>query len=205
MPLGLLNENHEPTAFYGVERNFVETAIIPSTWREGGVQVVGNFDNGLTRAGRHHDRLRPEQVGRDLGRRRRVAARLDPPGTVARARRATSPCSARSTGAACRACCSAASLFTGGASQGQPAHRARASRCGTCMRAGRRGAGICPASTPRHDLQHRGAERAAGRQPDADPEVVRRLVRAGGLQALWTQRRLCARRRSCAGSVQHRA
>jgi hypothetical protein len=48
MPSGLLNENHEPTAYYGVERNFVETAIIPSTWREGGVQVVGNFDNGLT-------------------------------------------------------------------------------------------------------------------------------------------------------------
>jgi hypothetical protein len=48
MPAGLLNENHEPTAFYGVERNFVETAIIPSTWREGGIQLVGNFDNGLT-------------------------------------------------------------------------------------------------------------------------------------------------------------
>jgi hypothetical protein len=48
MPMGLLNENHEPTAFYGVERNFVETAIIPSTWREGGVQFVGAFGNGLT-------------------------------------------------------------------------------------------------------------------------------------------------------------
>ncbi|HEV7576659.1 MAG TPA: hypothetical protein VGO85_11490 [Caldimonas sp.] len=48
IPAGLLNENHEPTAFYGVERNFVETAIIPSTWREGGIQVVGAFDNGLT-------------------------------------------------------------------------------------------------------------------------------------------------------------
>jgi hypothetical protein len=48
MPMGLLNENHEPTAFLGVERNFVETAIIPTTWREGGVQVVGSFDNGLT-------------------------------------------------------------------------------------------------------------------------------------------------------------
>ena len=48
MPVGLLNENHEPTAFYGVERNFVETAIIPSTWREGGVQFVAGFDNGLT-------------------------------------------------------------------------------------------------------------------------------------------------------------
>lgn len=48
MPAGLLNENHEPTAYYGVERNFVETAIIPSTWREGGVQLVGVLDNGLT-------------------------------------------------------------------------------------------------------------------------------------------------------------
>ncbi|MGC4062457.1 MAG: porin [Aquabacterium sp.] len=48
MPAGLLNENHEPTAYYGVERNFVETAIIPSTWREGGLQLVGNLDNGLT-------------------------------------------------------------------------------------------------------------------------------------------------------------
>ena len=48
MPFGLLNENHEPTAFYGVERNFVETAIIPSTWREGGLQFVAGFDNGLT-------------------------------------------------------------------------------------------------------------------------------------------------------------
>jgi hypothetical protein len=48
MPAGLLNENHEPTAYYGVYRNFVETAIIPSTWREGGIQIVGNYDNGLT-------------------------------------------------------------------------------------------------------------------------------------------------------------
>jgi hypothetical protein len=48
IPVGLLNENHEPTAFYGVERNFVETAIIPTTWREGGVQVVAVFDNGIT-------------------------------------------------------------------------------------------------------------------------------------------------------------
>jgi hypothetical protein len=48
IPAGLLNERHEPTAYYGVERNFVETAIIPTTWREGGVEIVGNFDNGLT-------------------------------------------------------------------------------------------------------------------------------------------------------------
>ena len=51
MPMGLLNENHEPTAFYGVERNFVETAIIPTTWREGGVQFVGDLGEGLTLQG----------------------------------------------------------------------------------------------------------------------------------------------------------
>ncbi len=48
IPMGLINENHEPTAFYGVERNFVETAIIPSTWREGGVMLIGTTDAGLT-------------------------------------------------------------------------------------------------------------------------------------------------------------
>jgi hypothetical protein len=48
MPIGLLNNNHEPTAYYGVERNFVETAIIPSTWREAGAQVFGEHDNGVS-------------------------------------------------------------------------------------------------------------------------------------------------------------
>lgn len=47
MPFGLLNEHHEPTNFYGVQRNFVETLIIPSTWREGGVGVHGDTDYGL--------------------------------------------------------------------------------------------------------------------------------------------------------------
>ena len=37
--MGFTNERHEPPTFYGVERNFVETAIIPSTWREGGVML----------------------------------------------------------------------------------------------------------------------------------------------------------------------
>jgi hypothetical protein len=46
VPIGLLNEHHEPTQFYGVERNFVEQAIIPSTWREGGVAGYGNTDSG---------------------------------------------------------------------------------------------------------------------------------------------------------------
>jgi hypothetical protein len=48
MPVGLINTNHEPTAFYGVQRNFVETAIIPSTWREAGIGLSSTYDNGLT-------------------------------------------------------------------------------------------------------------------------------------------------------------
>lgn len=47
VPLGLLNEHHEPGNFYGVERNFVEQAIIPTTWREGGVAAYGSTDAGL--------------------------------------------------------------------------------------------------------------------------------------------------------------
>lgn len=47
IPSGLLNENHEPTRFYGVFRNRVETAIIPTTWREGGMLLQGSTDFGL--------------------------------------------------------------------------------------------------------------------------------------------------------------
>jgi len=48
MPFGLLNEHHEPTNFYGVQRNFVETLIIPSTWREGGFNVHGDTESGFS-------------------------------------------------------------------------------------------------------------------------------------------------------------
>lgn len=48
IPLGFINERHEPNAYYGVERNFVETAIIPSTWREGGVSLLGSTEGGLS-------------------------------------------------------------------------------------------------------------------------------------------------------------
>jgi hypothetical protein len=47
MPFGLLNEHHEPTNFYGVQRNFVETLIIPSTWREGGFNFHGDTQSGF--------------------------------------------------------------------------------------------------------------------------------------------------------------
>src|SRR5579862_5237682 len=48
IPVGLINLSHEPTNFYGVQRNFVETLIIPSTWREGGVSFFGNTESGIS-------------------------------------------------------------------------------------------------------------------------------------------------------------
>lgn len=47
IPLGLLNETHEPPTYYGVERNEVETRIIPTTWREGGLGIYGEVGEGL--------------------------------------------------------------------------------------------------------------------------------------------------------------
>ncbi len=41
IPVGFLNETHEPPTFYGVERNPVETNILPSTWWEAGLGLRG--------------------------------------------------------------------------------------------------------------------------------------------------------------------
>jgi hypothetical protein len=43
MPMGLINEYHEPTVFHGVKRPDVETNVIPSTWRDIGVMAYGEF------------------------------------------------------------------------------------------------------------------------------------------------------------------
>lgn len=54
IPSGLLNTSHEPTQYFGVTRNFVETAIIPTTWREAGIGLSGitsydlSWDVGVT-------------------------------------------------------------------------------------------------------------------------------------------------------------
>jgi hypothetical protein len=47
IPLGILNETHEPPTYYGVERNEVETRIIPTTWRELGFGVHGELGEGF--------------------------------------------------------------------------------------------------------------------------------------------------------------
>ncbi len=46
VPIGILNETHEPTTFYGVERNRVESRIIPSTYRVNGIKLAGRLAPG---------------------------------------------------------------------------------------------------------------------------------------------------------------
>lgn len=48
IPVGILNETHEPDTFYGVERNLVEKNIIPTTWWETGAMLRGEFAPGLS-------------------------------------------------------------------------------------------------------------------------------------------------------------
>jgi len=47
MPIGIINERHEPPVFNGVERPFVDTVIIPSTWYDGGAGVHGELGRGI--------------------------------------------------------------------------------------------------------------------------------------------------------------
>jgi hypothetical protein len=46
MPVGIINERHEPPVYYGVERPLVDTVIIPSTWFEVGAGVHGEVGRG---------------------------------------------------------------------------------------------------------------------------------------------------------------
>ncbi len=48
IPVGILNETHEPETFYGTERNRVESAIIPTTWWETGAMIHGQIAPGLS-------------------------------------------------------------------------------------------------------------------------------------------------------------
>jgi len=47
VPVGILKKNHEPPAFYGVERNPVESNIVPNTWWGSGAGVNGELTPGL--------------------------------------------------------------------------------------------------------------------------------------------------------------
>lgn len=43
IPMGIINEYHEPVTFNGVERPVIDNKIAPSTWREIGAGISGNI------------------------------------------------------------------------------------------------------------------------------------------------------------------
>ncbi|MEM5564222.1 porin [Psychroserpens sp. AS72] len=49
VPMGIVNEYHEPTTFNGVERPSVDGSIVPTTWREIGFGVSGRFNEASLR------------------------------------------------------------------------------------------------------------------------------------------------------------
>ncbi|MEQ1910594.1 MAG: hypothetical protein ABMA15_17370 [Vicinamibacterales bacterium] len=46
MPIGIINERHEPPVFYGVERPLAETVLLPTTWFDAGAGVHGELPHG---------------------------------------------------------------------------------------------------------------------------------------------------------------
>jgi len=48
VPVGIINETHEPATFYGVQRNPIEHDIIPATWWEGGAMLSGHYESGFS-------------------------------------------------------------------------------------------------------------------------------------------------------------
>jgi len=45
IPMGIINEYHEPTTFNGVERPNLDKFIVPTTWREIGIGLSGRIPN----------------------------------------------------------------------------------------------------------------------------------------------------------------
>ncbi len=45
VPMGIVNEFHEPTTFNGTERPAMDNVIVPTTWREMGIGVTGRFND----------------------------------------------------------------------------------------------------------------------------------------------------------------
>jgi len=48
IPVGIINETHEPPTFYGVDRNPIETNITPATWWAGGAALSGELGAGFS-------------------------------------------------------------------------------------------------------------------------------------------------------------
>lgn len=92
VPVGILNETHEPPTFYGVERNQVEKNIIPTTWFVGGADLNGRFGKGFSYDLAVHEGLDVEDDFKVRGGRQEASeASAKDPGVTARLRWSAMP------------------------------------------------------------------------------------------------------------------
>ncbi|MDP4199177.1 MAG: hypothetical protein Q8922_05400 [Bacteroidota bacterium] len=47
IPMGIINQTHEPNTFYSVERPLFDQQVIPTTWREIGTGIYGDITEGV--------------------------------------------------------------------------------------------------------------------------------------------------------------
>ncbi len=91
LPVGILNETHEPNTFFGVERNPIEKEIIPTTWWEGGLALSQTTESGWGWDVAVHSGLDVPTTGGDAyrirsGRQKVSEAPADEPAATARVR-----------------------------------------------------------------------------------------------------------------------
>jgi hypothetical protein len=65
IPIGYINQHHEPTQFYSVNRPELYNGLIPSTWKAGATSVYGTIADGLTYQIQASSSL--EDFGNDFG------------------------------------------------------------------------------------------------------------------------------------------
>jgi len=85
LPVGIINETHEPPTFYGTERNPIEKNIIPATWWAAGGGAHGELGAGFSYDAYIHSGL---NVGDDFkirdGRQKVSKAKANDPAATAR-------------------------------------------------------------------------------------------------------------------------
>jgi len=85
LPVGIINETHEPPTFYGTERNPIEKNIIPATWWAAGAGAHGELGAGFSYDAYIHSGL---NVGDDFkirdGRQKVSKAKANDPAATAR-------------------------------------------------------------------------------------------------------------------------
>ncbi|MEO1962790.1 MAG: porin, partial [Cycloclasticus sp.] len=85
LPVGIINETHEPPTFYGTERNPIEKNIIPATWWAAGAGLHGQFGEGFSYDAYVHSGLAvPDSFKIRSGRQKVSKAKANDPAVTAR-------------------------------------------------------------------------------------------------------------------------